>query len=473
MSREAVSRYPLMEPNDSESCPGLTLAQAQQVIYDFLLEIVKIWHPEDVLEEFRHLFIHHTDSVSSQTLPAIHIILFANNEQEFRNTIKRCCYILVNNWEVARQFDAIQALVDIFSDSLIQRRTLSPTLKRLRHWLTRFTESQDFEELRLFAARYAEERTLNRPDEWASRYASYLLVPQYVNEANPVEQRQAARALSRRLKEKFKFELAMYTAYSQSGRAHGRTVENPTALGDSALRLVKAIVARRGDFSYRNLARLFLTQVKDSYYGEFKVSLTRYLLYTVSSNPISKRIQEHLDARLLDLYVEFESQPLDPSLVLRTSNRVVDYLMTEDQEQPSPLFSLVLSQGNALTLAIILLKLVLVSRHTLPYLEARIASLIRYYEQFPRSECQWVINFLEVFQITFAIYGDNIEYNLVQVNSHGERLKPAFLPEHQSLDAFRIFSQALSYPQANPLGAVGELTEGQKQEGLMDDPPFL
>jgi hypothetical protein len=112
--------------------------------------------------------------------------------------------------------------------------------------------------------------------------------------------------------------------------------------------------------------------------------------------------------------------------VLRTSNRVVDYLMTEDQEQPSPLFSLVLSQGNALTLAIILLKLVLVSRHTLPYLEARIASLIRYYEQFPRSECQWVINFLEVFQITFAIYGDNIEYNLVQVNSHGSGSSPRF-----------------------------------------------
>ncbi|WP_017296793.1 hypothetical protein [Nodosilinea nodulosa] len=454
-----------MESNDHKSRPGLTLAQAQQVIYDFLLEIVKLWHPEDVLEEFRHLFIHHTDSVSSQTLPALHVILFANDEQEFRNTIKRCCYILVNNWEVARQFDAIQSLVDIFSDPLIQRRTLSPTLKRLRHWLTRFLESDDFEELRLFAARYTEERTLNRPDEWAARYTSYLLVPQYVNEANPVEQRQAARALSRRLKEKFKFDLAMYTAYGQSDQVQGRTVENPTALGDSALRLVKAIVARRGEFSYKNLARLFLDQIKDSYYSEFKVSLTRYLLYTVSNNPISERIRGYLDARLVDLYAEFDAQPLDSSLLLRTSNRVVDYLMTEDQEQPSPLFSLVLSQGNALTLAIILLKLVLVSRHTLPYLEARIATLIRYYEQFPRSECQWVINFLEVFQITFAIYGENIEYNLVKVDPHDGELKAAFLAERQSLDAFRIFSQTLNYPPINPLAvADGSLPEEILQE---------
>lgn len=474
MSREAVSRYPSMESSDYDSRPGLSLAQAQQVIYDFLLEIVKIWHPEDVLEEFRHLFIHHTDSVSSQTLPALHVILFANDEQEFRNTIKRCCYILVNNWEVARQFDAIQALVDIFSDPLIQRRTLSPTLKRLRHWLTRFTESHDFEELRLFAARYAEERTLNRPDEWASRYTSYLLVPQYVNEANPVEQRQAARALSRRLKDKFKLDLAMYTAYGQLGQAQGRTIENPTVLGDSALRLVKAIVARRGEFSYRNLARLFLAQVKDSNYGEFKASLTRYLLYTVNSNPISKQIQDHLDARLVNLYTEFEPQTLEPSLVLRTCNRVVDYLMTEDQEQPSPLFSLVLSQGNALTLAIILLKLVLVSRHTLPYLEARIASLIRYYEQFPRSECQWVINFLEVFQITFAIYGDNIEYNLVKVDPHAGELKAKFVSERQGLEAFRIFSQTLKYPYAKLSEAADELIqEGPPLEGLLEESPFL
>lgn len=462
-----------MESNEYGARPGLSLAQAQQVIYDFLLEIVKIWHPQDVLEEFRHLFIHHTDSVSSQTLPALHIILFANNEPEFRNTVKRCCYILVNNWEVARQVDAIQDLVDLFSDPLIQRRTLSPTLKRLRHWLTRFLESNDFEELRLFAARYTEERTLNRPDDWTARYTPYLLVPQYINEDNPIEQRQAARAFSRRLKDKFKFDLAMYTAYSQGGQDRDRPIENPTALGDSALRLVKAIVARRGEFSYKNLARLFLEQIKESSYGDFKKSLTRYLLYTVSGNPISKQIQEQLDARLVNLYAESDFELWDSSLVLRTSNRIVDYLMTEDQEQPSPLFSMILSQGNALTLAIILLKLVLISRQTLPYMEARVASLIRYYEQFPRSECQWVINFIEVFQITFAIYSDNTEYNLVKVTQRDPGATALFLAEHQGLDAFRIFSQKLNQAHPGALGTpdpavdTGEL-RGEPMEGELD-----
>lgn len=442
-SSTVLSYHRSMEWNDNGPQPGWTLPQAQQIIYDFLLDIVRHWPPEDVLEEFRHLFVHHTESVSDQTLPALHVILFANNESEFRNTLKRCCYILVNNWEVARRFDAIQSLVEVFSDPLLERRTFSPTLKRLRHWLQQFTASQDFEDLKLFAARLTGERTINRPGEWVDRYASYLLVPQYVDESNPIEQRRAAKALSRRLRDQFKFDLALYTAHSQSPLPPRTTVQNPTALGDSVLRLIKAIVAKRGEFSYHNLAHLFLDQTKDTNYANFKAMLPKYLLYTVSSNPISQQIHYQLTYRLSSLYPEFEDNPLDPSLILRTSNRVIDYLMTENRESPSPLFSLVLSQGNALTLAIILLKLVLISRNSQVYLEVRIADLIRYYEQFPPEECQWVINFLEVFRVTFAIYTENIEYNLVRINTKAPATGDDPNDPLDDLSTFRIFSQKL------------------------------
>ncbi|HIK43314.1 MAG TPA: hypothetical protein IGR64_00335, partial [Leptolyngbyaceae cyanobacterium M65_K2018_010] len=182
-----------MEWHDSLTPSGLTLAQAQQNIYDFLLEMVKTRPPEEVLEEFRRLFIQYIDSANSEALPALHVILCSNNEVEFRHTLKRCCYILVNNWEVMRRFEFIQALVDLFTDPSLQQATLAPTLKRLRQWLGGFVASQDFADLRLFAARLAEDRTINRPGDWVNRYASYLLVPQYINEANPFEQRQAAR----------------------------------------------------------------------------------------------------------------------------------------------------------------------------------------------------------------------------------------------------------------------------------------
>jgi hypothetical protein len=453
-----------MESKEHSYQGRLTVSQAQEVIYGFLLELVKTCSPDQVLEEFRHLFIQHHESSGSDTIPALHIILFANDEAEFRNTIKRSCYILVNNWEVARRYDAMQSLVDLFADPLLYRPTYSPTLKRLRQWLLRFVESQDFQDLKLFAARYAEERTMNRPGEWTNRYATYLLVPQYIDTANPIEQRRAARALSRRLKDKFKFDLAMYTAYSQAPSRHRRKVQNPTALGDSALRLIKAIVAKRGEFSYRNLANLFLEQVKGSSYSYFKRSLPFYLLYTVRANPITEQVQDQLAARLANLYSDYDQQMLDNSLILRTCNRMIDCLMTEDRESPAQLFSLVLSQGNALTLAVILLKLVLIAPGSKLYLEVRIADLIRYYEQFPKDQCQWVINFLEIFRVTFAIYAENIEYNLIKVsNGNAFSLDQVGHLSTQSgsaqngngtgqgediedWDAFRIFSQMLYYP---------------------------
>lgn len=444
MTGDSTLSYRSIKLKPRTSPPDMNLAQAQQVVYDFLLDIVKVWSPEDVLEEFRHLFVHHAESVSSQTIPALHLILFANDEVEFRNTLKRCCYILVNNWELARQFEPIQALVDLFTDPLLRRRTLSPTLKRLRKWLCNFVESQDFQDLKLFAARLSEERTLNRPGEWASRYTSYLLVPQYVDETNPIEQREAAKTLSRRLRDKFRFDLAMYTAHAQSSSpspSH-KPVQNPTTLGDGVLRLIKAIVAKRGDFSYKNLSRLFLEQTHGGTYLAFKGSLTKYLLYTVRSNPICQQIESYLEAKLSSLYIEHDFDPLDPSLLLRTCNRMIDCLMTENHEMPSPLFTLVLSQGNCLTLAIILLKLILISRNSHLYLEVRIADLIRYYEAFPREQCQWVINFLEVFQVTFAICADNIEYNLVKVQSSSSTASQAEL-DGDDLATFRIFSQMI------------------------------
>jgi hypothetical protein len=437
----------------SASPQGVSLPQAQEIIYDFLLELVKTCPPDEVLQEFRHLFIHHDDSSGADTIPALHIILFANNEAEFHNTLKRSCYILVNNWEVSRQFDAMQALVELFKDPLLYRHTFSPTLKRLRHWLLTFIESQDFQDLKLFAARYTQARGINRPGEWTNRYATYLLVPQYINAANPIEQRRAARALSRRLKDQFKFDLAMYTAYSQAPLGGRKQVENPTDLGDSTLRLIKAIVAKRGEFSYKNLAHLFLQQVKHSHYAYFKQSLPFYLLYTVRGNDTASLIQDHLTRYLETLYPDCNQQRLDHSLLLRTCNRLIDWLITEDRVSPSDLFCLVLSRGNALTLAIILLKLILISRGSNLYLEVRLADLIQYYQQFSKAKCQWVINFLEVFRVTFAIYAENIEYNLIRVDPDSPQTSPdpfppdlPSAPANEDLATFRIFSQMLYYP---------------------------
>lgn len=55
---------------------GVNIQQSQETIYDFLLEIVKKWPPEEVLLEFKRLFIYHVDSISSDAIQAVYGIVF-------------------------------------------------------------------------------------------------------------------------------------------------------------------------------------------------------------------------------------------------------------------------------------------------------------------------------------------------------------------------------------------------------------
>ena len=88
---------------------------------------------------------------------------------------------------------------------------------------------------------------------------------------------------------------------------------------------------------------------------------------------------------------------------------------------------------------IVLLKLILICRNARTHLEAQIAELIRYYKNFPEDECWWVVNFLEIFNVTFAIYAENVQYNLIKMDQTQEPLQiPKAL---QDLDAYRVFSQ--------------------------------
>ncbi|MDV3351079.1 hypothetical protein QGP82_20400 [Leptothoe sp. LEGE 181152] len=427
--------------------------QAQQTIYDFLLEIVKDWPSTDVLEEFRGLFLQHQETVSTNTAPALYSILFSNNKQEFHNTLKRSCYILINNWEVAREYGAIRNLIQLFTDPTIRKVSLSPTIKRLRHWLQSFVDSEDFKDLKLFV----QNRFSNEAPHWSRRYTAYLLAPQYIDTSNPLEQREAARALSQRLRDKFKFDLAMYTAHFPKATAQRERRVNPTMLGDSALRVIRALVAKRGMFSHRNLARIFQQQTQGLTYGSYKNSLVEYLLFSAIKTDFVVTLETRLQKKLNGLYVKFNHQPLDASLALLTSNRVIDYLMTEDEETPSSLFSLLLTNGRPLTLAIVLLKLLLISPSSHPYLDARIADLIRYYEQFPREECQWIINFLEIYGVTLAICGSDVQYNLVQVQQDDAQ---ASNPETASLEEYRIFSQMMRELHWAPVHRASEDVNG-------------
>ncbi|ODG98755.1 hypothetical protein A4S05_07480 [Nostoc sp. KVJ20] len=411
----------------------LNVQIAQEEVYSFFVEIVKKLSPEDVLREFKGLFIDGLDSEDSDYIPGIYSIFLDDNEQELYNTLKRCCYIIVNNWKSNRKDKYIQELVNLFVNENLKIKTNNhPIVKICKNWLENFVNSKDYQELKLFANKYEE----SSKGHWANRYTSYLLIDQSVNKNNPREQQEAARKLSKQIKDKFKFELAIYIARSQSAVSSTTRYKNPSVLGDQALRLIKAIVLKRGVFSHENIAHIFIKQTQNQTLEEFKINLEKYLFFSVENQESVESWRQQF-ANVLSLWKkDYNQEIMTKELFLRTCNRVIDCLTIENGKQPSSLFILLISQGHSLTLVIVLLKIILISKNSRRHLETRIAHLIRFYEKYSEEECKGVINFMEIFNITFAIYAENVEYNLIKMEEEKQSSNPQL-----NLDGYRVFSQ--------------------------------
>ncbi|YAF93798.1 MAG: hypothetical protein AB3A66_14280 [Nodularia sp. CChRGM 3473] len=405
----------------------------EELIYSFLVEIVNEWKPEDVLREFKRLFIDCLDSSGWDNIPAINIINCVNNEYEFRNTLKRCCYILVNNWASKRKYKYIQELINLFTKYSPQAETNNcEQLDIYQNWLKKFINSHDYEKLKLFACKYE----VKNQDHWINRYTSYLLVAQSFDINNPTEQQEAARILSQQMKDKYKFELAMYIARSQSAASCTTRYRNPSILGDNVLRLIKMIVVKKGKFSYENLANIFIKQTQNQTLKLFKESIVKYLFFSLQNQELVEMLQQHLTDNLSSWKVEQDEEMINKNLLLRSCNRIIDCLTTENSQEPSPLFVLLLSQGHPLTLVIILLKIILICKNARSHLEIRIANLISYYENYSEEDCKWLINFIEIFNIIFAIYAENIEYNLIKISQNEQTGN-----FQSNFEAYRVFSQ--------------------------------
>lgn len=408
------------------------IPEPQEIICQFFLDIVKQWAPDLVLYEFKTLFINPVKAIGSAHLQALKTIVDSKNEEEFKNTLKRSCYILLNNWILARHYQALKDLIQLISNSTNCDNISSPTVKCLKAWLVDFVNSQDYEELKLFVSKYEN----REQDHWKSRYTSYLLAPQYVNKKNPEEQRQAAKGLSKQLKDQFKFDLAMYTAHSESRGFNNNKNQNPTALGDQALRLVKKVIARRGMFSYENIANIFLKQTKELKYKYFKQGLLKYLFYSTESQGQVENLKTNLWKVLEFIYKEADEEEINSLLLIKTCKRVIECLTIKNNGEPSSLFVSLASEGKSVTLAILLLKIILICPPTRTHLEVCLAKLIQYYEEYSQEECSWVINFLEVIRITLTIYTENVQFDLV--NMEEDSLSPS-----TSIDGngYRVFSR--------------------------------
>ncbi|MEO9125486.1 MAG: hypothetical protein ABI262_12505 [Microcoleus sp.] len=433
---EELPPQPTAKSKNSE----LTVSAAQDIIYNFFIYHVNYSASEVVLRQFKKIFIELIAPVNPKLIQALYTIIEFDSQHEFNNLFKRCCYILLNNWITQRKYQLARDLIKIISQRTLSEPHADNCLKILRIWLTNFIRSKDYEDLKLFVFKYGDYQPVQK--HWTSRYQPYLLATQYLDVNNTLEARQTAKLLSQQLKDKYKFDLAMYTSRSQSAAFKLNNSHNPTLLGDEALRLIKIILVNRGSLNYRSLAKIFISQSQNITYKQFKESLIKYLCYYDEKFYTSDIYHQQLINILEIFHPENDGETLNSGLQLRTCNYLIKCLTVENSGEPSALFLIFASQLNPLTLAILMLKIILISPYSQTYLELCLARLIEYYQDKSAAECQWLINFLEVCQIALTIYGENVQYNLVNMSEkHQEEL--LFI----DLNNCRVFSQHKQTPK--------------------------
>lgn len=322
--------FALSNPGQNRS-----IEEAQESIYCFLLDIVKDWSPEGVLQEFKYLFIQHTNSANSEPLQALYDIVLSDNEAEFYCTIKRCCYILLNNWKATKKDKYIQQLIESLFE-VDNSKQSSATISRLKNLVQNFVNSKDYEELKIFASKCQSQI------HWSDRYTSNLSVPRSNNARKQTEQRHTAQDRAKPLEYRSKLELAMYMSRSSSTNVNKRS-KNPTQLGNEVLRLIKIMVAKQEPSSYANIANTFIKQNKQINYQQFKQRLYKYLIYFPGNRDVTDTSKLNLLQKLALLNDNCHEQTLTETLLLRTCNRLIDYLTTENHRVPSQLFISLLS----------------------------------------------------------------------------------------------------------------------------------
>lgn len=384
--------------------PSRSIEQAQESIYRFLSDIVKQWSAEAVLQEFNSLFIQQINSVDSAPAQAVKELIYWDDEEKFHSTIKRCCYILINNWKATKKDRYIHQLIEILSNTG-SRQQSSPTSSLLKSWIQKFIDSKDYEELKVFASKCQDQT------HWKDCYTSNLSIPQSNNLKKPIEQRPTAQAQAKPLQYRSKFDLAVYMARSPSANVNNK-FKNPTQLGNEVLRLIKITVAKREPSSYANIANTFVKQNKHTSSQELKQRLYKYLIFSAEDRNVINTSKPILSQKLSFLNDECNEKNLTVALLPKTCNRIIDCLTTENHRTPSQLFISLISQGNHMTLVIALLKVVLICKASRTHLQTCITELSQYYENAPETEYKSVANFIEIYKVMFAIYVDNVSVKL-------------------------------------------------------------
>ena len=411
----------------------------EQVIYDHLINCVQHESPEQIIERLHQLFIDGIGYPERDIEAALYkIIANLEDQQEFNYIISRCCYILINRWQMQpKNRNAIAELIELFENSSTRFTgiaTRSRLVQRLQELTTNFTQSEEYKVLRRLVPAFTPRiSTVNQEAKYPlgqliSRYP-FLYDHCLLEKESPDEQKRTVREIQEQRQKQFEIGLSQYTLYllrqfktakkidSEIGDRIIKPVKNPTLLTDDKLYLaIQEFVGNVKDsYTYRDLAQEFLLQNgKNQNYRGFKSYLYEYLIDSVDPKYGKHQFNNRLYKHLKGLFPDKDSQKLNEDLIRDTCGELCKFLVESPTNENYYLFlDLVANLGPRKTVGL-LLKIALLSNKVKPILEKRFSILFSYYESQTVEDLRWLVQSLENLNVALVTNFGGVDLSFIK-----------------------------------------------------------
>jgi hypothetical protein len=403
----------------------------EQIIYEHFIHVVRTETPSKVLERFRTLFIEGVNYSDSRILATIETLAFERTaEQSFPLIVNRCCYIIVNYWQMQPGGHVpVATLVGMLEHLHDVRMTYSRVVRRLRQLLHIYLQSDDYPKLKrlnfVLNGNISTKNTIaERPLGTLINRYPYLYEHSLVSEERTFENVETIKRVQQDLRREQETNLSHYLTYqvrrsrikAQLGREAADnlpTVVNPTLLSTKELGMAFGHFAGKaeGDASYQDLSRGFVSHLAmQPIIKTFKGDLFDYIVSGVNPSYGKRSFNDRLYKAIYSISPDRDYQRLDEIGLLRVCTHVLNHLVIESPSNPQHFIfmDMINNLGSVFTTGL-LLKVVLICQKVKPLLESRLSILFNHYESSQCKGVPWLVKSLENWNVAGAIHFGKVD----------------------------------------------------------------
>jgi hypothetical protein len=405
----------------------------EQIVYDRLLHCVRTESPPAVLGHFCRLFVDgvgYEDRLVWNTIEQV--VDSARAEAIYLPMLNRCCYILINHWQVNERHSCyIRELIDLIEGIDRGISIYAKTARKLRNLLLVYRTSEDFQRIKMLARTsdvLGDRAELkNKPlITYFNRYP-FIYEHSLVNDESCIEHKSAVKTVKEQVQQNFELSFSQYITYQirqihgkedASDRARLQPAKNPTLMSDKELGYAcrEYLGKHTNGLTYSDSSSKF----KNSFSGhqkfsKFKQEFYEYLIADIDKSYVKSGFGDRLYRKIGNILPEYDNRWLDELLTLRACSKTLDYLTLESKQNPLHLtyVDLITNMGPIVTTGLFL-KMALFCRKSKTMLENRLALLFGHYQDCTRDRAPWLVKSLEHWNVANTLHFGSVDTSLLR-----------------------------------------------------------